>query len=966
MEAASAWYERAVGHDDPLALDRETMRELGYRTVDMLVDRLLDESAPPLRRATPAEMRARLGGPPPDGPEPFDELLRRLDQDVLPFTSRGEHPGFFAFVPFAGTWPGALGDFIASACNVYAGSWMEAAGPTQLELNVLEWFRQWMGLPESAGGTLLTGGSTANMTALACARETLVGAMSDRIVGYVSDQAHSSLARGARILGFRPDQIRVLPGGRDLRLAPETVLRAVEADSRAGRIPFFLSANAGATNTGVVDPLRELGALCRERGIWFHVDGAYGGFAMLTERGRSALDGIDLADSVTLDPHKWLYQSYECGCLLVRDASLLRRAFEMTPAYLLDARPSTGEVNLADLGIQLTRTTRAIKVWLSLRAFGLDAFRGAIDRCLDLAETAVARIEESPAFELAAPPSLSVVCFRRRFEGAGVEEEDRRNAALVAALDASGLGLISSTRVAGRYVLRMCILGHATGPDDVERVLSFLEQTEVAVEPSAAAVAYERHPDVGESWLAGAESGAADLDRLPIFRSLHPDEVAQLAGDSLMIAVREGETVIEQWEGSRDFYVVLSGSVDVVVDGARVRTLGAGEFFGELAALDWGGGFGYPRLASVVAASPARLLRVPCGGPEPAGDRECRCRAGRAPGGPRADARPVDVIDPLERWRDLGDKPDYAGLLTFGGLPYTQDPARARGRRRGDRRGADRRSRLGSARSALRAARDPRGQLSAGAAPGGEGRCDARPPHRRLRRRAGHSGRPGTHACGDRGDGGAGRRGGSDPGRPRRRPLDLGGRHPRVRAAARRGWARPPRHAHGHRHRGLRRRALARHADVPARRGGIVDPLRYVQIGLRGYWPGEREFAWQEERGIESYFMHDVRELGIAAVVARTIERVGHGPVFLSVDIDVLDPAFAPGTGTPEPGGMTSADVLWACRELAASLDLIGADLVEVIPTGVGSADVTALVAERIVREILTGMALRRATGPGG
>ena len=159
------------GVTDGLALDRETMRELGYRTVDMLVERLLDETVPPLRRASPAEMRERLSGPPPGEPQPFDELLRRLDEDVLPFTSRGEHPAFLAFVPFAGTWPGALGDFIASACNVYAGSWMEAAGPTQLELEVLEWFRGWIGLPEAAGGTLLSGGSAANMTALACARE---------------------------------------------------------------------------------------------------------------------------------------------------------------------------------------------------------------------------------------------------------------------------------------------------------------------------------------------------------------------------------------------------------------------------------------------------------------------------------------------------------------------------------------------------------------------------------------------------------------------------------------------------------------------------------------------------------------------------------------------------------------------------------------------------------------------------
>ena len=584
------------------------MRELGYRTVDLLVERLLADDVPPLRRATPAEMRARISGPPPDGPQPFDGLLRRLDEDVLPFASRGEHPRFFAFVPFAGTWPGALGDFIASASNVYAGSWMEAAGPTQLELEVLGWFRDWVGLPDTAGGTLLNGGSAANMTALACAREARVGAMSDRLVAYVPDQAHSSLARGGRVLGFRPDQIRVLPVGSDLRLHADTLRRAVEADRRAGRLPFFLSANAGATNTGAVDLLPELGDVCREQGLWLHVDAAYGGFAMLTERGRRALAGIDGADSVTLDPHKWLYQPYECGCLLVRDAALLRHAFEMTPAYLHDAIAADEEVNLADLGIQLSRTSRALKVWLSICTFGLDAFRSTIDGCLDLAEEARRRIEESPALELAAPGSLSVVCFRRRFD-CDADDEDRRNAALVEALERSGTGLVSSTRVNGRYVLRMCILGHATTGADVEQVLSFLERT--SVDAPAVAAQYERDPDVGSSWLAGTASGTADVARLPIFRSLRPDELGRLADTAELAEADGGDTIVRQWDGSKDFYVVLAGAVEVVVEGERVAELGAGEFFGELAALDWGSGFGYPRLATVVAASDVRLLRVP-------------------------------------------------------------------------------------------------------------------------------------------------------------------------------------------------------------------------------------------------------------------------------------------------------------------------------------------------------------------
>ena len=215
-------------HEDPLALDPETMRELGYRTIDLLVERLQREE-PPIRRASPAEMRERLHGPAPDEAEPFDEILAGLERDVLPFASRDGHPRFFGFIPFAGTWPGALGDLIASACNLYAGSWMEAAGVSQVELEVLGWFKEWIGFPPEAAGSLVSGGSAGNLTALACAREALAGPMRDDLVLYVSDQAHSSIARAARLLGFRPEQVRVLPS--DDALPP----RAANARRRDGR-----------------------------------------------------------------------------------------------------------------------------------------------------------------------------------------------------------------------------------------------------------------------------------------------------------------------------------------------------------------------------------------------------------------------------------------------------------------------------------------------------------------------------------------------------------------------------------------------------------------------------------------------------------------------------------------------------------------------------------------------------------
>jgi len=318
------------------------------------------------------------------------------------------------------------------------------------------------------------------------------------------------------------------------------------------------------------------------------------------------------------------------------------------------------------------------------------------------------------------------------------------------------------------------------------------------------------------------------------------------------------------------------------------------------------------------------------------------------------------VIDPLERWRRYGEKPDYAGLLTFGTLPYTQDPAELEGvdvaivgaptdDLVSDRPGA----RFGP--RAIRAASCPPGpHLEAKVDAMAELRmvdygdapvlpADAARTHEAIERTVGEVVAAGAI------------------------PIVLGGDHsiaePDVRACAGKHGPLGLVHFDTHTDTGTEVFGVEVSHGTPMYRlveQGHVDPKRYVQIGLRGYWPGPKEFAWQDERGITSFFMHDVRELGIGAVVERALAAVGGGPAYVSVDVDVLDPAFAPGTGTPEPGGMTSGDLLWACRAVAERLELVGAEVVEVIPTAPGSADITALVADRIVRELLTGIALRR------
>jgi agmatinase len=318
------------------------------------------------------------------------------------------------------------------------------------------------------------------------------------------------------------------------------------------------------------------------------------------------------------------------------------------------------------------------------------------------------------------------------------------------------------------------------------------------------------------------------------------------------------------------------------------------------------------------------------------------------------------VIDPLERWRPLGDKPDYAGLLTYGGLPYTQDAADLRGINVAivgaptDELVSDRPGTRFAPRAIRSASCPPGPHLEAGVdalrelavVDFGDAPvipADAERSHAAIEALVGEVVEAGAV------------------------PVVLGGDHsisePNIRAVARRHGPVGLVHFDTHTDTGTEVFGVERSHGTPMYRlvrDGHVDPRRYVQIGLRGYWPGEVEFAWQTEQGITSFFMHDVRALGLDAVVARTVELAGAGPVFVTVDIDVLDPAFAPGTGTPEPGGLTSLELLGAVRTVGERLEVVGADLVEIIPTGVGSADVTALVGDRIVRELLTGIALNR------
>jgi aromatic-L-amino-acid/L-tryptophan decarboxylase len=420
-------------------------------------------------KGDPAGLRPLLREAPPMEPAPAEEIFGRLERDVLPYVMNICHPRFFAFVPGPSNFVSVMADALAAGFNVFNGSWLGGSGPAALELAVIDWFRGWCGFPEEAGGLFVSGGSMANLTALATARHARLDDRTAGAVLYYSDQTHSSVDRALRVIGFLPEQIRRIESDASFRLPMEALKRAVEQDRAAGLRPFAVIGNAGTTNTGAIDPLREIAGFCRAHNLWMHVDGAYGAAAVICERGRGLLDGIALADSLSFDPHKWLFQPIECGCVLLRDAALLKSTYRIMPEYLADVHRNVTEVNPCDYGIQLTRGFRALKVWMSMQFFGLDAFRAAVERGFALAELAERKLRTMPCWEVVTTAQMGIVTFARRHAG------DEFYARMHDAMLLDGYALATSTVLNGKTVLRLCTINPRTTEDDLERTIDWLD-----------------------------------------------------------------------------------------------------------------------------------------------------------------------------------------------------------------------------------------------------------------------------------------------------------------------------------------------------------------------------------------------------------------------------------------------------------------------------------------------------------
>ncbi|MGG8494780.1 pyridoxal phosphate-dependent decarboxylase family protein [Tenacibaculum sp. TC6] len=453
-------------------LSKEEMKSYGYKIVDLIADHWDSiGSKKPVIRATRKEMDSVFLQEAPSNGMPAEEVLNFVMENVMPNSTVISHPKAFSFVPGPSNFISTMADTLATGFNIFSGGWMVSPAAAELEIVTMNWLLKMYNFPvEKGGGIFTSGGSMANLTALVTARRIKCGDDFSKAVIYLSDQAHSSNIKAIRVLGFKKEQIRVLPTDLEFRISINKLKNAIAKDRLEGLQPFCFIASAGTTNTGTVDPLNDIADICEEEGLWMHVDGAYGGAAILSEKGAKALRGIERADSLTVDPHKWFYQPYEIGCLLVKDASWLSNTFSEKPEYLRDIEGNESEINFYDYGIQLTRRFRALKFYMSIKTYGLDTFKKAVTYNIQLADDVEKMLRKSRNWEIISPATLAVINFRYNPIGLNLSEEriDKLNQQISQKIMDSGEAFLVTTVLNKQVVLRMCLINPKTTFEDVK------------------------------------------------------------------------------------------------------------------------------------------------------------------------------------------------------------------------------------------------------------------------------------------------------------------------------------------------------------------------------------------------------------------------------------------------------------------------------------------------------------------
>lgn len=462
-----------------LELPSEDMKTYGYQVVDAIVEHLdSQKNKLPVAMGSREEMdNLFLEEAPEKGTSP-DQVIDFVLEKVMTNSTDMSHPKSYSFVPGPSNYVSVLADTLATGFNIFSGGWVASPAAAELEIITIQWLLKIFGFPQKKGGGIFTsGGSMANLTALTTARRIKCGDDFSKAVIYLSDQAHSSNIKAIRVLGFKKEQIRIIPTDIEFKFAINKLKNCIAKDRLEGLHPFCLIATSGTTNTGTVDQLSDLAKICKKEDIWFHIDGAYGAAAILAPKGKQLMKGIEKADSLTIDPHKWFFQPYEMGCLLVRNHKHLSHTFTEKPEYLRDIEGNTSEINFYDHGIQLTRRFRALKFYMSIKTFGLQEFRNAITYNIDLAEATESILRKSGQWEVVFPATLAVINFR--FHPIGKKHTQKQldeiNQYISEKAVSSRKALLVTTLLHGQVVLRMCLINPRTTLDDIKETLALCE-----------------------------------------------------------------------------------------------------------------------------------------------------------------------------------------------------------------------------------------------------------------------------------------------------------------------------------------------------------------------------------------------------------------------------------------------------------------------------------------------------------
>jgi L-2,4-diaminobutyrate decarboxylase len=420
-------------------------------------------------------------------PRPLAEVITEAEE-ILSYRMPMSHPHAFAFIPCPASPLSFLGDILTSAHNAHAGCWLQSSGPSTIEASLISFLASSAGLPTStAGGVFVSGGSMANLVCLTLARDQMLGrtweARSKGVI-YLSDQAHVSIAKGLRILGFEERQIMVMKSAEGFKMDVDGVKEAIEVDKMKGLVPFLIIASCGTTNTGSVDPLRELARLARQQSprLWVHVDGAYGASAALSKSYKGIVDGLGEADSISWDAHKWLFQTYGCGMALVREKKWLMQSFATEAEYTRDAADAGDEMpNFWNYGPELTRPARAMKLWFTLQVLGLDTLGKMIDQGFILAEAAEKELRALPNWTIVSNAQMAIINFRFQPEGKSEEELDQLNSLISQKLVKDKIATILTTRLLGKTVIRICAIHPELTEEEMSLVIGALDATACAL-----------------------------------------------------------------------------------------------------------------------------------------------------------------------------------------------------------------------------------------------------------------------------------------------------------------------------------------------------------------------------------------------------------------------------------------------------------------------------------------------------